>query len=161
MKMSKNTEWLSMCLIFVFSCLRLENKTLECCLTHLNSLTQKHMLQNTKAAQRQPDPFLQVQLVTCCHRPVATKATARASICCTAGSSGSCRSWPSIRLHYHRASPREEGKLLQQQLRQRRAALNSLSQMFHIKHLYSVSWTPSFYSASKTCNCDVCVKPGV
>lgn len=47
--MSKNTEWLSLCLTFAFSCLRLENKTLECCLTHLNSLTQKHMLQNTKA----------------------------------------------------------------------------------------------------------------
>lgn len=59
------------------------------------------------------------------------------------------------------ASTREESKARQQQLCQRRTALNSLSRIFHIKHLYSVSQTPNFYSALKTCNCDVCEKPGV
>ncbi len=101
------------------------------------------------------------QLVTCCHGPVATRATMRAIICCTVGSSGTLRCWFSIRFHYHHGVNQGGGKAREQQLCQRRTALNSLSRIFHIKHLYSVSRTPNFYSALKTCNCDVCEKPGV
>lgn len=98
--------------------------------------------------------FLLVQLVTGCHRPVATRATVRASICCTAGSSETCRSWLSIRLHY-RARLYSSSSVRHKQL-----WIHS-AESFTSSILYSVSWTPNFYSASKTCNCDVCEKPGV
>lgn len=62
------------------------------------------------------------ELVTGSHRPVATRATVWAAICCTAGSSEGCRSWLGFRLHYHHCVKRD-----QQQLCETRAALNSLS----------------------------------
>lgn len=81
------------------------------------------------------------------HRPVATRATVWAAICCTAGSSEGCGSWLGFRLHYHHSVKRD-------QLCETRAALNSLGWIFHIL-FYRL---PNFYSALKMCNGET---PGV
>lgn len=174
--MSKNTVSEYVHFFFCFF-LRLQNKTLVSWLTHLNPpLSEAHVTENQSSTLHSNK-----NKQTCCssnpvfpHDPCSQFSWWHAATgqwppgpqwglpyATQQGHLGSADPGSASGFITTSVSASEEGKARQQQLCQRRAALKLTQPNLSHQTLLFCFVNSKLYSASKTCSCDICEKPGV
>lgn len=167
----------TLCLTFSFLYLRLQNKTLESCLTHLNPpLSEAHVTENQSSTLYSTKSSRPAVAQTQYSHMIVAPSSAGDMLPQASGHGGHSEGdhmlhsrviWDLQILAQHQASlphrcqPGRRARLYSDSSVRDEQLWSSLSRICHIKHSYSVSSTPNFYSVLKTCNCDVCEKPGV